>query len=110
MLAQIQGKPSPEPVAPERTPAKEILVAGPSAETPADIPALGSGTAKERIIALLETSPDVTAGEASRLLGTDPSYTRKVLRELRPKQAVESPAEHKADSSQDVEEQPAEAF
>lgn len=40
-------------------------------------------TARDRIVDLLKTSPNVSGGEAARQLGLDPSYARKILREVR---------------------------
>jgi len=41
------------------------------------------GTARTRINAYLAQNPDATAGQVSRELGTDPSYTRKIFRDLK---------------------------
>lgn len=40
-------------------------------------------TARDKIVNLLKTKPDVSGGQAARELGLDPSYARKILRELR---------------------------
>lgn len=50
-------------------------------EIPVSIPA--SGTTRERLRILLQREPDITGNRAAQLLGTDPSHTRKILRELR---------------------------
>lgn len=41
-------------------------------------------TTRERVRELLDAEPDITAAEVARRLGTDPSHTRRIVRELRP--------------------------
>jgi len=43
----------------------------------------GLPTARERIVTALEEYPEATAAEIARMLGTDPSYTRKIVRSLK---------------------------
>lgn len=41
------------------------------------------GTARTRINAYLAENPEATAGQVARELGTDPSYTRKIVRDIK---------------------------
>jgi hypothetical protein len=41
------------------------------------------GTARSRIKTYLAENPEATAGQVARDLGTDPSYTRKIVRDLK---------------------------
>jgi hypothetical protein len=41
------------------------------------------GTARSRIKVYLAENPEATAGQVARELGTDPSYTRKIVRDLK---------------------------
>lgn len=66
------------------TPAPTPAASRPTLPTVSD----GQGTARERIVAYLSSNPEATAGQVSRDLKTDPSYTRKIVREL--KERVES--------------------
>lgn len=62
------------PVIPARTaPARPATAAAPAA-----------GTARAQIAAYLAENPDASGGAVARALNLDPSYTRKILRDLRP--------------------------
>jgi hypothetical protein len=43
----------------------------------------GTGTARVRVAAFLQERPDASGGMVARELGLDPSYTRKLVKELR---------------------------
>jgi hypothetical protein len=52
---------------------------------------LQTGTSRERIKTALEGNPEFTAGQIARALNIDPSYTRKIVRELRPQRSAQEP-------------------
>lgn len=64
-------------------------------------PSAGS-SARDRISAYLESSPEATAGQISRELGTDPSYTRKIVRDFKERSVKEIPLPQ-AESISDVQ-------
>lgn len=75
---------------PKVEPAKNAVTTSPVA--PAAKPAIqasepAEGTARSRIKAYLAQSPEATAGQVARELGTDPSYTRKIVRDLKERSA-----------------------
>lgn len=53
----------------------------------------GEGTARTRIYAYLADNPEATAGQVARELGTDPSYTRKIVRDLKEREESKPIAE-----------------
>lgn len=67
-----------------------------------------AGTARSLIVGYLQEHPDATGGAIARALDLDPSYTRKILRELRP--ALDSvAATSQPASGEGLEDQPSQA-
>jgi hypothetical protein len=79
LKAQIAAETAKAAAAPVMAP---LRVVQPRAATTAAQPA--PGTARAQIAAYLIDYPDASGGAVARALNLDPSYTRKILRDLRP--------------------------
>lgn len=81
--AQIAKTPAPS--------APVVTTTAPQRPAPSAGQGTGEGTARERINTYLEANPHASAGQIARDLGTDPSYTRKIVRDLKDRE-VNNPA------------------
>lgn len=74
---EVKPSPTPAPEEPAltKTPATADATAAPQRTQ--------AGSLRTRLLTLLAENPEITAAQAARELGSDPSHTRKVMRDLR---------------------------
>lgn len=123
-MTTVDPAPAPVPASVPITSAPAVRASAPSAgqslSAPAEaqprraVPAgsepdrsgAGEGTARERLVSLLETEPDISGADAARRLGIDPSHARRLLRELRGQSSDGPGTESEPEPDEPVSEEP----